>query len=63
MRKYRPKHLSLLKAEYERYMEALIKADNNKTKAAKLLHIDRKTIYNKFAKFEEAGLYKTEQIA
>jgi transcriptional regulator of acetoin/glycerol metabolism len=63
MRKYRTKHISTLKEEYDKYIEALTQADYNKSKAAKLLHIDRKTFYNKFKKFKEAGLHPTKQIA
>lgn len=63
MRKYRQKHISLLQAEYDRYIQAMIKADFNKTEAAKSLHIDRKTFYNKFKKFKEAGLHPTKQSA
>jgi len=32
-------------------MEALEKANNNKSKAALLLNIDRKTLYNKLKKY------------
>lgn len=63
MRKYKQKHISLLEAEYDRYLKALIQADFNKTEAAKLLHIDRKTFYNKFKKFKEAGLHPQKQLA
>lgn len=63
MRKYKKKHISLLKAEYDRYIKAMIRADFNKTEAAKLLHITRKTLYNKFQKFKEAGIHvPTEPI-
>ena len=43
------KHLSLKNEanEKEQILEALKQADNNKSKAARLLNIDRKTLYNK----------------
>ena len=34
-------------AEYEMIVQALKKANYNKSKAAKLLNVDRKTLYNK----------------
>ena len=36
-----------LDAEYEMIVEALKRSNFNKTKAAKLLNVDRKTLYNK----------------
>lgn len=63
MRKYKKKHISLLKAEYEIYIKAMIQADFNKTKAAESLYVTRKTLYNKFQKFKEAGLHPAKQIA
>ncbi len=57
MGKYKTRHISILKAEYEVYVNAMIKADFSKTKAAEILHVSRKTIYNKFLKFKEAGLH------
>ncbi len=40
-------------AEYEVILEALKQANFNKSKAAKLLNIDRKTLYNKMKQFKE----------
>ena len=40
-------------AEYEMIIEALKQANFNKSKAAKLLNIDRKTIYNKMKQYQE----------
>ena len=42
------------KAEYEAIMKVLKEVNFNKTKAAELLHIDRKTLYNKIKSFEDA---------
>ena len=39
-------------AEYEMIMEVLKKANFNKSKAAKMLNIDRKTLYNKMKKYD-----------
>lgn len=41
-----------LDAEYEVILSALKKANYNKSKAAKLLNIDRKTLYNKMKQFQ-----------
>ena len=38
---------SAAKAEYETIMKVLKEVNFNKTKAAQLLHVDRKTLYNK----------------
>ena len=40
-------------AEYEMILEALKKANFNKSKAAKLLNVDRKTLYNKMKQYNE----------
>ncbi len=42
------------KAEYEAIMQVLKEVNFNKTKAAELLKIDRKTLYNKIKSFEDA---------
>ena len=38
--------------EKKRILEALAHTGNNKSKAAKLLGIDRKTLYNKLSQYE-----------
>lgn len=40
-------------AEYEMIVEALKQSNFNKTKAAKLLNIDRKTLYNKMKQYQQ----------
>ena len=45
-----------LDAEYEVILSALKQSDFNKSKAAKLLNIDRKTLYNKMKQFKEFNL-------
>ena len=42
-----------LDAEYEVILEALKKVNFNKNKAAKVLQIDRKTLYNKIKQYHE----------
>lgn len=42
------------KAEYETIMHVLKEVNYNKTKAAELLQIDRKTLYNKIRNYEES---------
>ncbi|MFO7933973.1 MAG: sigma-54 dependent transcriptional regulator [Bacteroidales bacterium] len=43
------------KAEKEAIIQALIKSNYNKSKAARLLKIDRKTLYNKIKQFNTPG--------
>ena len=43
-------------AEYEVILDALKQSDFNKSKAAKLLDIDRKTLYNKMRQFKEFNI-------
>ncbi|MEJ7588055.1 MAG: sigma-54 dependent transcriptional regulator [Ferruginibacter sp.] len=50
--KYTLKTVSI-DAEYEMILEALKKASFNKSKAAKLLNVDRKTLYNKMKQYNE----------
>ncbi len=45
-------------SEYEVILQALKQANFNKSKAAKLLNIDRKTLYNKMRQYKE---FKTEE--
>ena len=45
-----------LDAEYEIILDALKQANFNKSKAAKLLNIDRKTLYNKMRQFKEFNM-------
>ncbi len=45
-----------LDAEYEVILDALKQSDFNKSKAAKLLNVDRKTLYNKMRQFKEFNL-------
>ena len=42
-----------LDAEYETIVSALKAANFNKSKAAKILNVDRKTLYNKMRQFKE----------
>ncbi len=45
-------------AEFEAILDALIEADFNKKKAAEILQVDRKTLYNKLGKHKELGTAK-----
>jgi len=45
-----------LDAEYEVILDALKQANFNKSKAAKLLNVDRKTLYNKMKQFKEFNI-------
>ena len=51
----------VIKAEYEQILEALKRTKFSKAKAARLLGIDRKTLYNKLDAYEK--LTATEQTA
>lgn len=57
VKKQLPKEQSLksagIDAEYELILEALKKVNFNKSKAAKVLQIDRKTLYNKIRQYQE----------
>jgi len=57
IKKVVPKEQSLksagIDAEYELILEALKKVNFNKSKAAKVLQIDRKTLYNKIKQYQE----------
>jgi len=52
LNKYTLKTVSI-DAEYEMILEALKKSNFNKSKAAKLLNVDRKTLYNKMKQYNE----------
>ncbi|MEP7108754.1 MAG: sigma-54 dependent transcriptional regulator [Ferruginibacter sp.] len=52
LNKYTLKSVSI-DAEYEIILEALKKANFNKSKAAKLLNVDRKTLYNKMKQYNQ----------
>ena len=45
-----------LDAEYEVILDALKQSNFNKSKAAKLLNVDRKTLYNKMRQFKEFNM-------
>jgi two-component system response regulator HydG len=45
-----------LDAEYEVILNALKQVNFNKSKAAKLLNVDRKTLYNKMKQFKEFNI-------
>jgi two-component system response regulator HydG len=49
---YGMKHASI-DAEFELIVEALKKCNYNKSKAAQMLNIDRKTLYNKMKQYKE----------
>jgi two-component system response regulator HydG len=48
-----PLDKAALKAEYDLIVETLKKTKFNKSKAAVLLQIDRKTLYNKLTAYEK----------
>lgn len=47
-----------LVAEFETILDALIESDFNKKKAAEILQVDRKTLYNKLGRHKELGTAK-----
>lgn len=53
----------VLKAEYRAIRHALKKTYQNKTKAAELLQIDKKTLYNKVRKYHRYIGSKEQQAA
>jgi two-component system response regulator HydG len=58
--KLTPYQMAVLETEYQLITEALKKTKFNKGQAAKLLGIDRKTMYNKINKYEASQLSKQE---
>jgi len=50
-----------IKAEYALIIEALKKTGYNKTKAAQLLGVDRKTLYRKITSYERSQQIDNEQ--
>jgi two-component system response regulator HydG len=46
-------------AEYEMILEALKQTNFNKSKAARFLHIDRKTLYNKMKQYQQLNNHRT----
>lgn len=62
MKKRSPEKMAKLKADYDTCIKALIRSDFNREKAAKMLQITRKTLYNKFKRFKEVGLHETAEV-
>jgi two-component system, NtrC family, response regulator HydG len=56
-KKTSPLDIAAFKAEYAVIVETLKKVDFDKAKAARLLEIDRKTLYNKLKQFRDAGVH------
>jgi len=46
-------------AEYEMILQALKQTNFNKSKAARFLHIDRKTLYNKMKQYQQLNNHRT----
>jgi two-component system response regulator HydG len=64
MKKLTSLDIAALEAEYNIILQALKETNFNKAEAAKLLNVDRKTIYNKLKRFQESGLNKKiKQVA
>lgn len=58
-----PLDLAALEAEYNAIVEALKETNFNKTEAARILKIDRKTLYNKINKYKDhVGLKKKKIV-
>lgn len=53
---------SIIEAEYNLIVQALEKTNFNKSKAAKLLGVDRKTVYNKIQRYK-AFLAEKQRVA
>lgn len=58
-KKTKPLDRAALQAEYDVIVEALKSSNFDKAKAARLLNIDRKTLYNKLHKYKETFLAKS----
>ena len=59
-----PLDIASLEAEYNAIVEALKVTDFNKSEAAKILQIDRKTLYNKLKKYKNhIGLKNNTSVA
>lgn len=57
---YRALKNAAKEAEYDAILNALVKVNFNKTKAALMLNIDRKTLYNKMKDIKLNDVFKTE---
>lgn len=55
----KPKKLDKLKSVYPSTIKALIESDFNRERAAQMLNITRRTLYNRLKKFKEVGLHQT----
>lgn len=60
--KMTPARMARMKAEYDFIVETLKKTNFSKCKAADLLGVDRKTIYNKLKRYKHfAGIDEVEK--
>ncbi len=58
-----PLDKAAIEAEYNTIVEALKQTNFNKTEAAKILNIDRKTLYNKLKRYHDhVGLKKKKNV-
>lgn len=60
--KMTPGRIARMKAEYDSIVDALKKTNFNQGKAAELLGVSRRTIYNKIRKYKQlSGVGETEK--
>jgi len=57
MSKLNPRKMAKIQKEYNEAIDALIRSNFHRDKAADLLHITRRTLYSRLKRAEKAGIH------